>query len=37
LHRPLPRSTADEKLVWEQVARLLLLNEADDITFRHPK
>jgi hypothetical protein len=37
LRRPLPTTTEAEKDVWEQTARLLLLNEHDvDVTFKHP-
>lgn len=37
LRRPLPASTEAELKVWEQTARLLVLNEHDvDVTFKHP-
>jgi hypothetical protein len=36
LRRPLPVSTQDEKIVWEQVVQLLRLDDKIDTTFRHP-
>jgi hypothetical protein len=36
LRRPLPVSTQAEKIVWEQAARLLRLDEPVDTTFKHP-
>lgn len=35
LRRPLPVSTQAEKIVWEQVVRLLRLDEKIDTTFKH--
>lgn len=36
LHRPMPVSTQAEKMVWEQAARLLRLNEPVNTIFSHP-
>jgi hypothetical protein len=36
LRRPLPATTEAEMEVWDQTARLLLLNEHNDVTFKHP-
>jgi hypothetical protein len=36
LHRPLPATTAAEKLAWEQAGRLLKLGLAVDSPFQHP-